>query len=123
MRKHHWRMRWDPNADLVVTRRVRAGTNPKKPFLLPGDKVGKRLRERLGPNRLRRWFETGIVAIADWQAPEPARAKALREKDHQERELAKRLRTDGPKLRAELEADLLTVDGDRLRSELESDQG
>jgi len=47
------------------------------PFCLPGDKVTKKMRARIGPNRLRRWFETGVISIANWKAPEPQREKAL----------------------------------------------
>ena len=76
-RTRHWRQRWDPKAELVFTRRVKAGANPKKPYVMPGDKLTKSLREQLGPMRVRRWFETGLLEIKNWKAPEPQRRSSL----------------------------------------------
>jgi len=77
IRTRHWKQRWDPNAELVFVRRMRVGTKAK-PYAQPGDKVTKALRDRIGPHRLRRWFETGVLDIANWEAPEPQRERALR---------------------------------------------
>ncbi len=75
----HWKQHWDPKAPLVFAKRLRLGDNPKKPFALPGDKVTKKHREKLGLARLRRWFENGTLALADFVAPEPQRKLALAE--------------------------------------------
>lgn len=77
LRTRHWRQKWDPKADLVFTRRLRMGDNPKKPFVMPGDKVTKKMREKFGIHRLQTWFKGGIIAIADFVAPEPQRDRAL----------------------------------------------
>lgn len=76
LRTRHWKQRWDPKAELVFVSRMRVGTKAK-PFCLPGDKVTKAIRDRIGPHRLRLWFETGVVKIADWKAPEPQRERAI----------------------------------------------
>lgn len=102
----NWRQRWDPNADLVFNRRVRLGDNPRKPFALPGDKVTKKMRSKFGLNRLRRWFETGIVSLANWTAPEPQRGYALRARAQRERELDERVKVDAQRLRADLESEV-----------------
>lgn len=104
MRRRDWRQRWDPNAPLEFCRRVRVGDDPKKPFALPGDLVSDELREKVGPNRLRMWFETGTVQLAGWVPPEPQRRRALAEQD---RRLAQRMRVNGQRVKAELENDLV----------------
>jgi hypothetical protein len=81
IRTRHWRQRWDPKADLVFARRMRMGDNPKKPFVMPGEKVTKKMREKLGLHRIRIWFETGVLEIANFVAPEPQRARALAEQE------------------------------------------
>lgn len=104
MARHDWRQRWDPNAPLAFTRRVRVGVDPKKPFAFPGDKVTKKLRQAVGLRTLRLWFETGVVQLADWVAPEPQRRAAIARR---EQVLAERLRrVNGRALRAELEQEL-----------------
>lgn len=76
----HWRQKWDPDAELIATRRLRLGDDPKKPFVLRGEVISADVRETLGLHRLQRWFESGILALADFDAPEPQRRLALREK-------------------------------------------
>lgn len=76
-RARHWKQRWDADANLVFARRMRMGDNPNKPFCLPGERVTKKMRTKIGLHRLRRWFETGVLEISDWKAPEPQRERAL----------------------------------------------
>lgn len=80
----HWKQHWDPDAELVAKRRLRMGDDPKKPFVMPGDIISKEQREKLGANRLRRWFENGTLDLANFVAPEPQRRLALREKAEKE---------------------------------------
>lgn len=84
-RTRHWKEHYDPKAPLVFARRLRIGDNPKKPFALPGDKVTAKMRKKLGPNRLRLWFENGTLALANFKPREVQRELALRVND-----------TDGP---------------------------
>lgn len=53
------------------------GDDPKKPFVMPGEIISQAQREKLGANRLRRWFENGTLELADFVAPEPQRRLAL----------------------------------------------
>ena len=53
------------------------GDDPKKPFVLPGEIISQEQREKLGLNRLRRWFENGTLQLAEFVAPEPQRRLAL----------------------------------------------
>ena len=85
LRTRHWKQRWDPKADLVFASRMRMGTKAK-PFCMPGDKVTEAMRKRIGLHRLRRWFETGVLNIADWKAPEVQRDRALRLNETNENE-------------------------------------
>ena len=66
--------------DLIAKRRLRMGDDPKKPFVLPGEIISQAQREKLGANRLRRWFENGTLDLAEFTAPEPQRKLALRER-------------------------------------------
>ncbi len=75
--RRHWKQHWDPSADLVAKRRLRMGDDPNKPFVLPGEIITQAQREKLGLNRLRRWFENGTLQLADFVAPEPQRRLAL----------------------------------------------
>lgn len=72
----HWKQRWDPHADFVFAKRLRMGDNPRKPFVLPGEPVTKKMREKMGLHRLRRWWEAGVIAIADWEPPRRNRRSA-----------------------------------------------
>jgi hypothetical protein len=81
----HYKQHWDPKADLVFARRLRIGSNPKKPFAMPGEKVTKKIREKLGANRLRRWFENGTLEIANFVAPEPQRRLAIAQREQREK--------------------------------------
>jgi hypothetical protein len=78
-RTRHWKQHWDPNADLIFRKRLRFGSDPKKPFILPGEPVTDEHRAKLGPARVRRWFENGTLEIANFRAPEPQRELVLRE--------------------------------------------
>ena len=91
LRRRHWKQRWDPEAPLIFAKRLRIGDNPKKPFALPGDKVTKKHRESLGPNRLRAWFENGTLQLADFTPPEPQRRLALQQRKQREQFEAKKL--------------------------------
>jgi len=82
-RTRHWKQRWDASAPLVFAKRLRMGDNPKKPFVLPGDKVTKKHREKLGLNRLRAWFENGTLALAEFEAPNVATGRVARAKREQ----------------------------------------
>ncbi len=77
----HWKQHWDPKADLVARRRLRMGDNPKKPFVMPGEVISQAQREKLGLNRLRRWFENGTLELAEFKAPEPQRRLALQQRE------------------------------------------
>lgn len=77
-RIRHWKQHWSPDADLVFAKRLRMGDDPEKPFALPGEPVTEAHRAKLGLARLRRWFEAGVLEIANFVAPEPQREQALR---------------------------------------------
>ncbi len=76
----HYKQRWDPNADLVYLKRLRLGDNPRKPFVLPGEPVTQEQRDKLGLARLKRWFDNKTIGLADYEAPEPQRELAIRER-------------------------------------------
>lgn len=76
----HFKQRWDPQADLVYLKKLRMGDNPKKPFVFPGEKVTKKMRDKLGLGRLKTWFQYGFLGLAEFEAPEPQREMALRER-------------------------------------------
>jgi len=88
-RTRHWKQRWDPSAPLVFARRLRMGSNPSKPFVLPGDKVTKKHRELLGNNRLKMWFENGTLQLADFTPPDEQRRLAIVERKKREQMEAK----------------------------------
>ena len=73
----HWKQHWDPKAELVAKRRLRMGDDPKKPFVMPGEIISQAQREKLGLNRLRRWFENGTLEQADFKPVEAQRRLAL----------------------------------------------
>lgn len=85
------------------------GDDPERPFMLPGDPVTKEQREKMGPARVRRWFENGTLEIADFKAPEPQRERALQV-----------LKDATEKLR-EHEQEEERVNADRLTKKLEED--
>ncbi len=78
-RTRHWKQHYDPEAELIFAKRLRMGDDPKKPFCLPGERLSEDQREKLGPARVRHWFENGTLSLADFVAPEPQRELALRE--------------------------------------------
>ena len=103
-RTRNWRQRWDPEAPLVFNKKLRMGNNPKKPFVMPGDKVTKKQREKMGLARLRMWFESGTLGLADWAAPSPQRDKAVQLAAAKKAvSLDELLRVNSAKLRADLE--------------------
>lgn len=67
----HWKQHWDPNADLIFTKKLRIGDDPERPYVLPGDPVTPELRESLGLHRLKIWWEAEFLAIAPEHAPKP----------------------------------------------------
>lgn len=69
-RLRHWKQRWDPDADLVFTKRLRLGLDPEKPFVTAGDPVPK---DRFSIHRLKVWWRAGYVQLADWLAPDERR--------------------------------------------------
>ena len=81
-RTRHWKQHWDPSADLIFRRRLRFGSDPKKPFILPGDLLTDEARAKLGPARVRRWFENGTLELANFKAPEVQRELAIRDRVH-----------------------------------------
>ena len=114
-RKRHWKQRWDPTAELVFARRLRIGDNPKKPFALPGEKVTKKHREKLGANRLRMWFENGTLALANFEAPDVQRRLAIQERKKREQLEAK---IEAERVNAEQEAKIEpAVEGPELPAE------
>jgi len=65
-RLRHWKQRWDPNAPLKFMKRLRMGDDPKKPYVNPGELVTDEQRQKLGVNRLRRWWDSGVLERADF---------------------------------------------------------
>ncbi len=61
----HWKQRWSPTADLIFLKKLKLGDG----FVLPGDPVTPEIREKLGLHRLRRWWDAGVLALAEAQAP------------------------------------------------------
>lgn len=56
------------------------GDDPKKPFVMPGEIISQAQREKLGLNRLRRWFENGTLEQADFKPVEAQRRLALQKR-------------------------------------------
>ncbi len=98
-RTRHWKQHWDPSADLIFRKRLRIGDDPEKPFALPGEMVTSEHRAKLGLARLRRWFDNGTLALANFVAPEPQRELALRVNSHP---LTHKLETEGLVTRADV---------------------
>lgn len=71
----HWKQRWNPTADLVFTKRMRLGLTAEVPFVNAGDPVPKD-HPRLNRARLKRWWDAGYLALANWVDPMEARRKA-----------------------------------------------
>lgn len=65
-RIRHWKQHWDPKADFVFLKKLRMGDDPKNPYVLVGDSVTTKMREKMGPARLRRWWEAQIIGRADF---------------------------------------------------------
>lgn len=88
------------------------GNDPERPFMLPGDPVTAEIRAKLGPARVRRWFENGTLEMANFVAPEPQRKLALQKLEDAERvnvdRLTKKLEEDGIVTRDDL--DKVTVE-------------
>lgn len=80
-RTRHWKQHWDPSADLIFRRRLRFGSDPKKPFILPGDPLTDEARAKLGPARVRRWFENGTLEIPNFKTREVQREMAIRDRE------------------------------------------
>lgn len=123
MRQRHWKQHWDPNADLIFRKRLRMGDKPEKPFCLPGEPVTKEQREKLGPARLRRWFENGTLELANFTPPEPQRELALQKQRDDELE-SQKLKVEADELESQKQKDkdeLKRVNADRLTKKLEDD--
>lgn len=116
----HWRERWDPHADLIFLKNLLIEGERKK----SGDPVTKKIRQKLGLHRMKKWWEAGYLALA----PEKKKVKPLEGlAAHPRVKLAGRgwyevTLLDGTTKKArkkELEALLLVPDSERLRSELD----
>lgn len=59
-----WRERWDDNAPMAFTRRMRIGTT-KAPFVPAGTKLTPAMRKRFGLARLKRWWKVGLLTRTD----------------------------------------------------------
>lgn len=71
-RLRHWKQRYDYNAEFVICKKLRWGDDPNKPELLPGDPVTPEIKAKLGPTRLKRWWEAKVIARADFDEANPA---------------------------------------------------
>lgn len=101
-RKPHWRARFDFDADFVLCRTMRLGEGDD-PFIRAGSDLPDEIKQRLGRNRMKMWFESGFVALKDWQDAEPMRHERLALREKRDAELAASLQPrEG--LRAEVEA-------------------
>jgi len=114
----HWKEHWDPHADLMFLKPLLILGEQKQ----RGDPVTDEIRDRLGINRLRRWWDAGYLALADSpQAPAktdgPVRpcGKGWFEVTFPDGSI-KKVR------RRELKAILLDVDSETLRKELGPDE-
>jgi len=56
----HWKQRFDPKAELIVTKQILLDGVQKN----PGDLLSQEEVETLGPHRLRRWWEARVIALA-----------------------------------------------------------
>ena len=56
----HWKEHWDPHADLMFLKPLLIVGEQKQ----RGDPVTDEIRDRLGLNRLRRWWDAGYLALA-----------------------------------------------------------
>lgn len=80
-RIRHWKQKYDPKAALVFAKRLRMGDNPEKPFVLPGQRLTKKMRDKLGANRVKHWFENGTLEIANFKPVEKQREVAIAARD------------------------------------------
>jgi hypothetical protein len=78
-RRHvrHWREKWSPDAELVFTRRLKLGLDPKKPWVNPGDPVTEKLRDQLGIRKLRTWWNARAVGLKEWAIEKPQAEEVL----------------------------------------------
>lgn len=58
----HWKQRWSPTAPLIFAKKLKIGDG----HVLPGDRVTDQHRKDLGLHRLRRWWEAGVLALAEY---------------------------------------------------------
>tara|TARA_R110000796_G_C14526444_1_gene431392 strand:+ start:938 stop:1366 length:429 start_codon:yes stop_codon:yes gene_type:complete len=61
----HWKQRYDFDADLIFTRRMKLGICGVA-VVHPGDDVTAEMKEQLGRNRLKLWWESKRVALRDF---------------------------------------------------------
>ena len=80
-RARHWKQLWDPNAKFVWRKRLLF--NGKHTEV--GKAVTKKQRQTLGVNRLRRWWDAGVIEI-DPKTFEPGKRKAATPKAKEPRE-------------------------------------
>ena len=113
----HWKEHWNPNADLMFLKPLLIEGEQKK----RGDPVTQEIRDKLGINRLRRWWDAGYLALSDTPAPaeddSPVRpcGRGWFEVSFPDGSV-KKVR------KGELKAILLDVDSEKLRKELEPDE-
>lgn len=65
----HWKQRFTPDAKFVFLKRLKLGLDAKKPWVMPGDPVPTG-DVRLGRGRLKKWWDAGIIGLADWVDPD-----------------------------------------------------
>ncbi len=85
MAVRHWKQRYDPDAKFVFLKRLKLGLNVKKPWVLPGDPVPTG-DVRLGRGRLKRWWEAGIIGLADFVDPDVVKRDKRKQDAHEVRE-------------------------------------
>tara|TARA_R110002167_G_scaffold143958_2_gene333680 strand:- start:34254 stop:34670 length:417 start_codon:yes stop_codon:yes gene_type:complete len=61
----HWKQRYDFDADLIFTRRMKLGICGVA-VVHPGDDVTDEMKDALGRNRLKLWWESKRVALKDF---------------------------------------------------------
>lgn len=62
----HWKQRFDPNVAMIFRKRIK--WDVEKTFM-PGQRVPDGLLDR---NKLRRWWEFGLIELAQFEAPNVA---------------------------------------------------
>jgi len=78
MALRHWKQRFDPKARFIYTKRRKFSLSPTG-YMVPGEVMPEWVQAKLGVYRLRMWWRSGWIALADWEAPRPTAREVAEE--------------------------------------------